>query len=150
MLGSKFGTHSFELSLDLFARNGFTTIQLIESDFDLPTRGLKIGWNCDCWPNQNTFITLFGNEKPAVLQAVAPPGCGRQHDGPTAANLTGVLNSFRLAHGCRISDCPHIRNSVILKTALAINRKERKDLIERNLGWFRTKGLIHLPGEWKA
>ena len=37
-----------------------------------------------------------------------------------------------------------------LKAALATNRKERKERIERNLRWFRTKELIHLRGEWEA
>ena len=47
----------------------------------------------------------------------------------------------------RAGSPPRAAGLIILKTALAICRK---DLKERNLCWFRTRGLVHVPGEWQA
>jgi len=86
-----------------------------------------------------------------ALSAAAGPACrDRCGAGKPCSQIRNPKSETRRKSEIRDPKSESASSPFNRQTVLAINRKERKERIERNLCWFRTKGLIHLPGEWKA
>jgi len=104
------GSQFLHLSVGFLARNAFACVQLVNPLLNFLSHLLEIESGGCGWADENSILSLLGNEKAPVIQAVASPGCCRQDNGPAASNLAGILVFRLFAHCDRISECPFFSN----------------------------------------
>jgi hypothetical protein len=91
-----------QFRFDLFTRDAFASIELIQADADLAAHLCKVGRNRFGRTNQNAVVSLLGNEKASVLEPISPPSGCRKDNRSTPADPTRTPTRPLFTHADRL------------------------------------------------